>query len=348
MSAFEPEPLEDEINDIELGQRYGHRDDANATDANMETVKQTPMQRMKTLVVYVGLSLGVGMSVAAMAIFHSSVSVIIMGLVLILNAPYAAFKEMSLGKLPTLRALNNKMREDVNNLTDQVDLLTQEVDALKPEADRLAQGEEELKAIAETQNAQVTTIVELVKENAEIQAQMRDNLRQVVVQDMISIIVNSDRDNDQTISESEGKRLALQIDIALKQHGVDFDQGKFLKVIDCGSDGTGKGTAVHAIIEIVTRLLHTGDLEHKDEEEGNTDVNSDSEDKEEEDVYDMFHVAEGNDRMSLGSGNDGEGLSLLKSDDKRGRRRSRSKFVIKKVIKESKNKAKDKIEGVMA
>lgn len=52
------------------------------------------------------------------------------------SVPYAAFKESRIGKLPSLRSMNNKLREDANKLEDEVDVLSEEIDALEPEADR--------------------------------------------------------------------------------------------------------------------------------------------------------------------------------------------------------------------
>jgi len=52
------------------------------------------------------------------------------------SVPYSAYKENALSKIPTLRSLNNALREDANKLADEVDTLSDEIDALEPEADR--------------------------------------------------------------------------------------------------------------------------------------------------------------------------------------------------------------------
>lgn len=54
----------------------------------------------------------------------------------IFSAPYSAFKENALSKIPTLRSLNNALRQDANRLADEVDTLSAEIDLLEPEADR--------------------------------------------------------------------------------------------------------------------------------------------------------------------------------------------------------------------
>lgn len=146
-------------------------DDSDAS-SKVETVKKSPMQKLKTLIVYIGLGGGVAASAASM-VFAPFIATFVMGAICIANIPYSAIKERHMGKIPSLRAMNNKLRDDANNLEDAVDDLSEEIDLLEPEADRAAACEEELRAIAEQQEVNVNKLVELVKENAVILAQMR-------------------------------------------------------------------------------------------------------------------------------------------------------------------------------
>jgi len=152
-----------------------------SASVKVETVKRTPMQVLKSLVVYIVLGAGIAASVAAM-VYAPTIITYIMSGVCIANVPYSIIKERKLSKLPTLRSMNNKLREEANTLAGEVELLTEEIDALKPEADRAASVEEELKDIAEKQSFNVNILVELVKENESILAQMRVRvLRRIVV-----------------------------------------------------------------------------------------------------------------------------------------------------------------------
>jgi len=122
--------------------------------------------------VYIGVSVGCAASVGAM-VLSPAIAIFVMGGICIANAPYALFKERQMDKIPSLRAMNNKLREDANNLEDAVDDLSEEIDLLEPEADRAASVEEELRGIAEKQEVNVNKFVELVKENEVILAKMR-------------------------------------------------------------------------------------------------------------------------------------------------------------------------------
>ena len=68
--------------------------------------------------------------------FAPVIAVIVMASVLFANVPYAAYKEVRIIKLPALRALNNMLRHDAENLEAEVTILTEEIDNLQPEAAR--------------------------------------------------------------------------------------------------------------------------------------------------------------------------------------------------------------------
>ena len=215
--------------------------------------------------------------------------------------------------------------------------------------------EEELRGIAERQEVNVNKLVELVKENGEILAKMRvreynivlfylyvfytlyisnmihtaplhnpshenqDNLRQRIVQDIITIVVKSDRDNDQTIDKSEAKTLALRIRLSLQEYGVQFDSDKFLKAI-------GDNPSVPGVIAIVQKLLPKP--ETGDDESADSDYDSDDEgyDSDEDDIYDMFYMDDDAARASCTeggvSGSSGRRLSLMTCDKKKPPRRA--------------------------
>ena len=98
--------------------------------------------------------------------------------------------------------------------------------------------------------------------------------------DVIRIVVNSDRDGDNSISRTEAKTLSLQIKLQLETYGVEFDVDKFIKVV-------GSSPTVSSVIAIVQKLLLPSEEENGDEEE--------------DDVYDMFHVQDERASLSVAS-----------------------------------------------
>ncbi|KAL7548014.1 hypothetical protein ACHAWF_011288 [Thalassiosira exigua] len=274
-----------------------------SASSEVETVKQTPMQKLKSLVVYVGLGGGVAACAAAM-VLTPAIPIFVMGGICIANAPYSAIKERQILKTPSLRGMNNKLREDANNLGDEVDNLAEEIVKFNYNSERAAKCEEQLRGIVGEQQANVNKLVELVKENEIILSKMRDNLRQRIVQDMITIVVKSDKDNDQQIDRSEAKTLALRIRLSLQEYGVVFDSEKFLKAI-------GENATVQGVIAIVQKLLPSEKPKketHDGDSDSDSDFDSDS-DSDDDSVFDMFYMADGPE------GGDGDhGLSLMKCD----------------------------------
>jgi len=274
-------------------------DDADSSSSSeVETVKQGPLEKLKSTVVYLGLGLGLVASAGAM-VLSPAIPIFIMGGLTIANIPYAAIKERSMGKLPALRAMNDKLREDANKLEDNVDHLSEEIDLLEPEADKAAAIEEELRDIASSQQVNVDHLVELAKENGIILQKMRENLRQCVVQDITGIVINSDKDNDHSIDQQEARMLALKIRLQLREHGVVFDGDKFILAI-------GKDATVPGVIQMVQKLMLDGGGGKDDNEESGSDSDDDS-------VFDMFHL-EAREPGVLG-------MSLMKCNTKKSRQR---------------------------
>ena len=88
--------------------------------------------------------------------------------------------------------------------------------------------ESALNEIAAKSNASVTRLVEIVKRNGEIQTKIKKNLERQVLQDIVSLVVSTDRDKDFTLNETELNMLIMR----LQGHkGVRFDETNFRKLI---------------------------------------------------------------------------------------------------------------------
>jgi len=234
-------------------------------------VTASPAERLKGAAVNVILAGGAAAAVAAMVLSPAN-AVFVMGAVAVAHAPYAAFKEMRIIKLPALRSLNNVLRNDARDLEEATDELKREIDELRPEAQRAAGAEEELQEATRAQGRNADAMIDLVKENEQVLADMKDNLRQRIVQDVLGLVIRSDEDNDGLFSDKEVHLLAFKIKLQLGVYGVEFDEYKFQKVLRRGSSSMAQA------VQITKRLIP--DLPEEEEEE---DYN--------EDDYDMFYMS---------------------------------------------------------
>jgi len=244
-----------------------------ASPSTAEPVTMTQM--MKTTSVCLVLLGGAAASVASMIIIPTAIVVFVMSGVCLLGVPYSAYKEFRIIQLPGLRTLNGELREDVLKLEGEIDDLWQEIGVLRPEAERATALKEELGDISTKQRCNVDRIVNLVKENEAILEQTRDNLRQRIVQDVIKIVMMSDKNNDGRFSRVETKFLVLKLSMQLHEYGVSFDEEKFYRVMSVDP-------SVTRTLAIVRRLIPPLD--------GYGDAFIDDDDDNDEDAYDMFHM----------------------------------------------------------
>lgn len=251
-------------------------DDDSATPSSgavVEPVKASPEQKLKAAAVNVVLGCGAALAIGSMIISPVN-AVFVMGAVGIAQVPYAAYKEQRIIKIPALRSLNNMLREDAGDLEEAVDGLEAEIDELQPQVERAEDMEEELREISRRQGRNADALMDLVKENEQIILEMKDNLRQRIVQDVLRLVIKSDADRDGVFNEHETTMLAFQIKIQLGVYGVEFDEDKFRKVLRKGS------SSISSAVEITKRLIPELPEENKDGDEDH-----------DEDDYDMFHMS---------------------------------------------------------
>ncbi len=223
-----------------------------------------------------GVAASVTSMIPGVLLLSPSTLVYVCGAITLANVPYAAYKEVRIAKIPTIRSLNNKLLDDANRLEAEVDTLVEEIDAIAPEAERASAVEEELREIADRQQFNVDKLIDLVNDNEEVLGQMRENLKSKICQDIVRIVIKSDINNDQKFCKIESKMLALKIRIQLQEYGVEFDEMKFYRVMNANP-------TLSRVIAIVQKLIP--DVVGDDE-----DSVAPSGDYDDEDDYDMFRL----------------------------------------------------------
>jgi hypothetical protein len=94
--------------------------------------------------------------------------------------------------------------------------------------------EEELFGIAEAAQTNVHRLVEMVQEMRELQEQIKKNLERSVVQQVVSVVVQSDANRDFCLGPAELEILVLRLK-AIK--GIEFDETNFQKALSQDEDG---------------------------------------------------------------------------------------------------------------
>merc|ERR1712194_436696 len=111
-------------------------------------------------------------------------------------APIALVQRYSLSKMATFREVHNALRGEVARFSEENNDLDRQTDALSEKAKRVKKTEAHLKDIASAQGSSVDNLVNLVAENGKIQAEMEDMIKAQTVEQIMSILVMADRDQD--------------------------------------------------------------------------------------------------------------------------------------------------------
>lgn len=99
---------------------------------------------------------------------------------------------------------------------------------------RLEGVEEELLGIAEAAQTNVNRLVEINNEYRELNAKIKKNLERSVVQQVLTVVVQSDANKDFTIGKQELEMLVMRLKMI---KGIEFDEANFRKAVSMDADG---------------------------------------------------------------------------------------------------------------
>lgn len=193
-----------------------------------------------------GVAIGaVGTSVTAMIIEQNPLVYVAGGLSSGI-APYAVYQQTKLTDIANLKETHEALKQEVDYLEAENERLSKSVNELGDTVGRLEDVENALDLITNTQNQSVNAFAEQVKENKSILDQMQTNLRANVLQNLLSVIIRSDKDKDFQIDESEMDSLISRM---RSINGVEVHEDRFRNAIQ------KSGGSLNAVIDVVKNLL---------------------------------------------------------------------------------------------
>lgn len=166
-----------------------------------------------------------------------------------------------LDRLAALLGLNqtiNRLRSEVNELSRQNAQLSHQVEQLDSVQQKLEATEAQLRELSVLQDQSVDEMAAQVREFREIQQQMDDHLRAKVMQNLISVVLTADFDNDFVIDPEEIDHLELRLKT---MDGVDFSPANFRKaLVQSGYDPDQidvrrGGFGVQAVLAVIRNLM---------------------------------------------------------------------------------------------
>lgn len=186
--------------------------------------------------------------------------------------------------MPTIRKRVNDLRADAYRLKKNVEFLIMEKEDLMAEVESLKGANERLEELVNVENrGNVDELVKLVHENQSVLHDMKENLRQVVLQEVIKLVLQCDLDRTSVINKREANILATRLFLSLDVYGIVFDEQKFHRAV-------GLSPSLPGVMKIVKRLLPDENDRLSSFYNSSHSDSEDEDDESDDDVYDMFYV----------------------------------------------------------
>lgn len=222
--------------DIETGEGG----DAPTSKAPLKPVAETTMMERVAGFIAGG---AIATALAAIIIERSAI-VSLAGVFSMIIGPYLYYQQTRLTDIAALKETHAAVEAEVDRLAHENQRLGKSIDELAGTVDKLEDVENALDTITQTQGKNVSTFAEQVEQNKKILAQMKQNLKGTVMQNLLSVIMASDADQDNIVDPEE-------IDTLLRRikgiGGLKVHEERFREVFSGGT--------VSSLMSVVSNLL---------------------------------------------------------------------------------------------
>jgi hypothetical protein len=154
---------------------------------------------------------------------------VVMSTCVVVLAPVVTVQKVQLHALGTLREQQNELRTQINTLNHVNDELTKSVSSVIDESDKIDQINIELQQFATTAGTTSDRLIELCTEQETIRKQICEHLQTKILQQIVTIALQSDKNQNYIVSEEEVNVLLER----LKQiPGIALNESAFRSVLE--------------------------------------------------------------------------------------------------------------------
>jgi len=201
----------------------------------------TPMEMFAGLIA----TASVGTAAAAMVLNPANIVFAAGGLSCAIG-PYAYWQQRRLTDVVALQETHKALAEQVERLGKENMRLHETVVDLSETVDRLEDVEQALDVITQTQGQSIEAFEEQVADNREILNKMQSNLKANVLQNLLQVVIRSDKDENMNIEEHE---IGDLIDRIKGINGVEVNESRFTDAI------TSSGGSLQCVMDIIRNLM---------------------------------------------------------------------------------------------
>jgi len=206
----------------------------------LKPIKETTaMERVAGIVA----GIAVATSLAAIIIEQSAI-VILAGLLSCAMGPYAYWQQTRLTDIKALQETHEAIQVEVDRLHAENERLSTSIEELSATVGRLEDVQLALDTISKTEGKSISVFSEQVEKNKEILKNMKANLKGTVMQNLLSVVMASDKDKDMVVDKEEIDTLMKRIEGI---GGVQVREDKFRAAF--------AGNSVSSLMNIVSNLL---------------------------------------------------------------------------------------------
>jgi uncharacterized protein YukE len=191
-----------------------------------------------------GVALVAVVTALAAMIIEQSVVVIVGGILSAIVGPYAYYQQVQLTDIKALQETHAVIKVEVDKLSTENKRLAKNIDEMSGTVQNLKDVEDALDVITKVQGQSVEEFKKQVQTSKEILAGMQSNLKTNILQNLLTLVLGSDANRDNSISEEEVNALIRRI---VQMPGVTVKEDLFKKMV------VGKDPS--AIMEIIRNLL---------------------------------------------------------------------------------------------
>jgi len=217
----------------------------NDADNEPPPLGDIPEQTNKERIVFGAAAVGFATSMASMLV-EDNPSVYLSGTIGAGIAPYAAFQQQKLTEVEALRETNQRMEEEVNILKEENERLQGAIKDLEGSVDNLREMEETLANVKAMEGKSIDILEDQLETSQQILKDMEKNLKATILQNLISIVFESDIDGDNKMSDAELDEFMARME---NIGGVQVKEELFRKkIID-------SGRSLNAVMDVIRNLL---------------------------------------------------------------------------------------------
>jgi regulator of replication initiation timing len=154
---------------------------------------------------------------------------VIMSTCVVVLAPVVTVQKVQLRTLGTLREQQNELRTQINTLNQTNDELTKSVTSISDETTKVEQVNQELQTIATTAGTTTDRLVQLYKEQNEIQKEIYKNLQAKILEQIITILLQTDSNHNNIVSDNE---VTILMERFKQLSGIVFNERTFRSILN--------------------------------------------------------------------------------------------------------------------